>query len=244
MTSVTGMTKFYDFIDESLDGKRQPQLHIYLRTSKANGNLTNVNTQVTKLSKMLSHFLDNELYYSNQEWYFDTKLSLNEDINKSGIFINDGLQSMVDSLGTGDYVLFADVSRITRLDIRSKTFKYLIEQLFKNQRSVFTVIDNRVARLSRPEFTNYAKLSNEYYQILDERSSKGNVAIISNMTDRMKECVKLHHEGMTQIIIAKQLNVSIKTVQRYVKQLRKFGYINASGKNKLSKITSPEAHIE
>jgi DNA invertase Pin-like site-specific DNA recombinase len=236
--------KCYDFINQSMDGKRQPQLHLYLRTSKANGNLTNVTTQVNKLSDLLSHFLDNELYYQYSEWYFDTKLSLNEDISKSGIFINDGLQSMLDSLNYNDYVLFADVSRISRLDITSKPFKELIDRLFADNRSIFTLVNKRVVQLSRPEFTNYAKLSNEYYEVLDERSSKGNATILSNKVDRQKECLRLYNEGMTQIIIAKQLNVSIKTVQRYIKQLKKFGYIKTSGKNKLAKITSPEAHIE
>jgi DNA invertase Pin-like site-specific DNA recombinase len=244
MSRQMATVKFYDFIDQSLDGKRQPQLHVYLRTSKANSNLTNVTTQVRKLSELLDYFLNSELYYSNNEWYFDTQLSLNEDVSKSGIYINKGLQSLLDSLGYGDYVLFADVSRITRFDITSKNLKLLTTKLFSDNRMVFTVVNNDVVNLSRNEFTNYAKLSNEYYQVLDYRATKGQATFISNKVERMKECKKLYDEGMTQVIIAKQLGVSIRTIKTYIKDLKKFGHIKGLRRNKLAKITSPEAHIE
>jgi len=202
--------------------EHQPSLAVYLRTSKSNTNQTNVSTQVTKLREAVNHFIQSEDYWLNGSYIYHDELTLEEDINKSGNTINEGLKRFLKSLSYGDTVIVQDISRLSRMDIRDDEFTDMVSILFDNDRSVFTTGYNGEppVHVTRGAFIEMAIQSNETYIKICECNHYGNEVKATTKEHKLDECLRLCKLGLSPRAISLQMLKSRAQVYRYKQELR------------------------
>lgn len=224
----------------------KPRIVVYGRTSKVNGNETNLNNQKNYLLKMINELESSGFNSHKNDYYYDENLIVEEDLNCSGKKINRGLKKFLDNLLFEDTVVIFNVSRITRMDIRSDGFKYLITKLYQDNRSVvqWNKKTKKIVHISKSEFKRYAKLSNEQYETIKANSKMGNEKKSEIKRKNMHLCLEYLGSGLDRKLISKELCLSIQTIDKYIRILKDLGLIE--DKRIVSKLTrsySPEDNI-
>ncbi|MGJ8692134.1 MAG: hypothetical protein ACSHW0_06595 [Thalassotalea sp.] len=226
------------------DNGNKPRLAFYQRTSKVSGNYTNVITQEKNLLTLNKEIKGQAQYYLNGEFYFDDHCIFESDLNKSGKDINTGLQTFLNQLGYDDVVLVSCISRLTRMDVKSKAFKYLLEKIYAQNRSVY-IYNGKLnpSCVDQKLFVHLAKISNEQFEQLNAISAIGNEKKKQQKQIRVKGTLEMLELGMSDKVIADTLGLCEKTVRNYKKELKIAGKWKRKGKSKLAKASSPEDMI-
>lgn len=222
----------------------KPRITVYGRTSKVNGNETNLSHQIQQIKKMVENVMISG--FCSLGYYYEEELIVEGDINCSGKTINNGLAKFLDSLCFEDVVIIYNVSRMTRMDVRSESFQYLITKLYQDNRSVlqWNKASNTVVHISKSEFLDYAKLSNEQYETIKANSKAGNEKKSKIKLQNMLECLEYLNSGFSRKVISKELGLSISTVDKYIRILKDKKLIEDKRKvSKLASSYSPEDNI-
>lgn len=204
----------------------QPSLAIYLRNSKKGSEIE----QIRKLQSAVNYFTQSDEYWLNGSWYFMDNLTLESDLGKAGDTINSGLRKYLDQLTAYDVCLVQNVKRLSRMDIRDDEFNYLVDKLFSNEREVWHLSESTNKQVDEPslvtkaQFIEYAKLSNEEYNKLRELSALGNEMQSNAKEILLTKALSLFDAGFTNRVVAMELGKSMSMIPKYKRELRSRGH--------------------
>lgn len=221
-----------------------PKIVVYLRTSKKSTLETNVLSQERCLIKLFKFFKTAYHYKRPNEWLFNERIIVEQDIDESGSKINEGLNRLLDQLSFEDLILVQDVSRLSRMNTLSDEFKSLHQRLYAQGRMVYMLgLDGRPLLIDKSVFPVLARASNEEYEFLRKSSIKGNLKKSEMKAELKRLTAELYNQYSSDIgFIAHHLKRGKSTIYKYIKELVEEGVIiNVIDKRKI-KLNSPVEH--
>lgn len=214
-----------------------PKLCFYMRVSKKSPSQSNIASQEKALLKLYSFFAPSHFYPDDKTLplAWGREFLIGKDEYKSGSIINSGLKKFLDDLYFQDAILVQDISRFTRMELKSEEFRYLHRKLYEQDRLVYILApDNMPLQISKNIFLDFAQLSNEEYEELRTKSAKGNEVKSRTKKLSMELCQKYYEKDFTHKMIASLLRKKIPTVKGYIAELRKQGKLTRFGRAKFS----------
>lgn len=207
--------------------EHQASVAIYMRTS--NESDENEHHQMLKLAEAAKTFTQSPDYFLNGSWWFMEELTIDTDFGKSGDTLNDGLKRFLDQLGYGDVVLMQNVKRMSRMDTSDDEFNYLVQRLFSDDRTVYTLSENTnevvttPTQITKEQFIEYASLSLAEYNYLRGLAKYGREVKDNAKEELLKRTLNMVKGGFSNKVIGMQLDKSISTITRYKIELRNRG---------------------
>jgi hypothetical protein len=231
--------------DGYLDHCIPPKLCCYSRVSKKVTSESNIRAQDKEIQRLIDCFLNPDYQINGVthsmvdiDMYSDEIVhEIDEDC--SGSEVNVGLKKFLKQLNFDDIILVRDISRFTRMNTESQSFKDLHRKLYEQGRSLYVLaLDNLPLRIEKVMFLEFAKFSYFDYLELKKNSAMGNEVKARAKKESMKLCKKYFEDGCSHKMISTLIRRAEPTIRTYLSEMRKNGELTRSGrvKKKISNI--------
>jgi hypothetical protein len=221
-----------------------PKLCCYARVSKKVASESNIRAQDKELQRLIECFLHPDYQINSVTCsmidigMYNDEIVYEIDEDCSGSDVNVGLEKFLKQLSFDDIILVRDISRFTRMNTESQSFKDLHRKLYEQGRALYVLaLDNLPLRIEKIMFLEFAKLSYFDYLELKKNSAKGNEVKVRTKKESMKLCKKYYEAGYSHKIISTLVRRAVPTIKKYLSEMRKNGELTRFGKVRAKSVT-------